>query len=388
MRRALLVLALLAAASAPSLAAARPLLGASYPGERGGFAGAKTRLDELKTLGFRSVSLVPTYPYSGLNRIDFARGPGEEEVANAAALALASGFTVVLKPHLDPPAYFAGYDPYGGDAHTWRADCPWRGFFDVDPMSESYRGLIRDSMDIIALALARVKGPVPPVRLELGVELMDSVVAAPERWLELLNYAREERRRDGLDGKILFSHNFEHHVEIPEDVVLRLKPAGRKALGRYIKGLDALALSQYMDLTAATPAAELARRLPTADEVAAALALHDANFRRVVLQGLLGLKPSEIPPIHIGEFGVGRGGLKHPNVWSGDASPTEEAALDAEIARGYEGLARYLSLASPTRAFSATLWVTGKHYDVFGWQNSSFAVPAAADAAKAYLSGR
>jgi hypothetical protein len=177
-------------------------------------------------------------------------------------------------------------------------------------------------------------------------------------------------------------------VEIPEDVVLRLDKKGRKALARYIKGLDALALSQYMDLTAATPPAELKRRLPTADEVAAALALHDADFRRDVLEKLLGLKPSQIPPIHIGEFGVGRGGLKHPNVWSGDASPEEEKALDAEIARGYEGLARYLSLPSPTRAFSATLWVTGKHYDVFGWQNSSYAVPAAADAARAYLGGR
>jgi hypothetical protein len=387
-RRALRVGLLLAAAAGAARAEGRPLLGASYPGAKGGFAEAPARLEELKSLGFRLVSLVPAYPYAGLNRIDYSKGPDEDEVANAAALALSAGFTVVVKPHLDPPAYFPGYDPYGGDQHTWRADCPWRGFFDVDPMSADYRELIRASLDSISRALARQKGPVPPVRLELGVELMDSVVAAPERWLELLEFARGERRRLGLDGKVLLSHNFEHHVEIPEDVVLRLKPAGRKALASYIKGLDALALSQYMDLTAATPPDELKRRLPTADEVARALALHDADFRRDVLEKLLGLKASEIPPIHIGEFGVGRGGLKHPNVWSGDASPDEEKALDAEIARGYEGLARYLSLESPTRAFSATLWVTGRHYDVFGWENSSYAVPAAADAAKAYLSGR
>ena len=388
MKHPLFAALLLAATAASAGTDARPLLGASWPGAKGGFADASARIEELKALGFRQVSLVPTYPYAGLDRIEFPKGPDGDEVANAAALALAAGFTVVLKPHLDPPAYFPGYDAYGGDQHSWRADCPWRGFFDVDPMSEDYRGLIRSSLDEVSRALARQKGPVPPVRLELGVELMDSVVAFPERWLELLKYAREERRRLGLDGKVLFSHNFEHHVEIPEDVVLRLKPAGRKALARYIKGLDALALSQYMDLTAATPPDELKRRLPTADEVAKALALHDANFRRDVLEKLLGLKSSEIPPIHIGEFGVGRGGLKHPNVWSGDASPEEEKALAAEIARGYEGLTRYLSLESPTRAFSATLWVTGKHYDVFGWRNSSYAIPAAADAARAYLSGR
>ena len=388
MRRPLTLLLLLAAAVSPARAGARPLLGASYPGAKGGFADAPTRIEELKTIGFRSVSLVPTYPYAGLDRIDYSKGPDEDEVANAAALALSAGFAVVLKPHLDPPAYFPGYDAYGGDQHTWRADCPWRGFFDVDPMSEDYRGLIRTSLDALGRALARQKGPVPPVRLELGVELMDSVVAYPDHWVDLLKFAREERRRLGLDGKVLLSHNFEHHVEIPEDVVLRLDKKGRKALARYIRGLDALALSQYMDLTAATPPAELKRRLPTADEVAAALALHDANFRRDVLEKLLGLRASEIPPIHIGEFGVGRGGLKHPNVWSGDASPDEEKALDAEIARGYEGLARYLSLDSGTRAFSATLWVTGKHYDVFGWQNSSYAIPAAADAARAYLGGR
>jgi hypothetical protein len=387
MKRAL-SLVLLLAASAAAAADVRPLLGASFPGAKGGYADAHVRIEELKSIGFRQVALVPTYPYAGLDRIDFSKGPDEDEVADAAALALGAGFTVILKPHLDPPAYFPGYDPYGGDQHTWRADCPWRGFFDVDPMSEDYRGLIRTSLDALGRAFARQKGPVPPVRLELGVELMDSVVAHPDHWLDLLNFARRERRRLGLDGKVLLSHNFEHHVEIPEDVVLRLDKKGRKALARYIKGLDALALSQYMDLTAATPPAELKRRLPTADEVAAALALHDANFRRDVLEKLLGLKPSQIPPIHIGEFGVGRGGLKHPNVWSGDASPEEEKALDAEIARGYEGLARYLSLPSPTRAFSATLWVTGKHYDVFGWQNSSYAVPAAADVARAYLGGR
>ena len=45
------------------------------------------------------------------------------------------------------------------------------------------------------------------------------------------------------------------HIEIAEDFVGRMSAARRGALKRYIRGLDALALSQYMDLTAAMPAA-------------------------------------------------------------------------------------------------------------------------------------
>jgi hypothetical protein len=79
---------------------------------------------------------------------------------------------------------------------------------------------------------------------------------------------------------VLLSHNFTHHVEIPDDFVGRMSPPRRAALARYIRSLDALALSQYMDLTAAMPTADRGQRLPTADEVAQALVLHEKNFKR------------------------------------------------------------------------------------------------------------
>ena len=41
----------------------------------------------------------------------------------------------------------------------------------------------------------------------------------------------------------------------------------KKALARYIRGLDVLSLSQYMDLTAAVPAADCFTRLPSAEEI-------------------------------------------------------------------------------------------------------------------------
>jgi hypothetical protein len=160
---------------------------------------------------------------------------------------------------------------------------------------------------------------------------------------------------------------------------------GKRALARYIGGLDAVALSQYMDLTVAVPAAERGKRLPTADEVAEALVRHEADFRKNILEGILGLAPGKVPPLHIGEFGIGRGGLKHPNLWSGAATPAEEQDLSRQIARGHEGLVRYLALPRGRTAASAVLWVTGWHYDIFGWMTPGHAIPAAAAAIEAGL---
>ena len=181
------------------------------------------------------------------------------------------------------------------------------------------------------------------------------------------------------------SHDFTHHIEILDDFVGRMSSAKRASLRRYIHGLDALSLSQYMDLTIAVPAAERTQRLPTPDEVAQALVTHEKNFREQILGKELGLKPREIPPLHIGEFGVGRGGLKHPNLWSGDATPAQEKELAREIARGYEGLMRYLALPEGRTVESAILWVTGAHYDIYGWENPKYANADATAAIRAAL---
>jgi hypothetical protein len=112
--------------------------------------------------------------------------------------------------------------------------------------------------------------------------------------------------------------------------------------------------------------------------VAQALVIHERFLRENILQKILGLSPREIPPLHVGEFGIGRGGLKHPNLWSGAATPAEEKALAQQIARGHEGLLRYLALREGRTAQSAVLWVTGTHYDIFGWGSPKYAIPEAA----------
>lgn len=374
-------------AVATTAAASGAPLGISYGGWRGDFRNAPQKLDALRAIGFPLVAFIPTYAYVGLNKIDLTSGPDATELGAAVEAALRGGFMVVIKPHLDPPAYHGGFDPFRSDNGSWRVGCPWRGFFDLDPMSDDYRnGVVFGALRTLKDVLARVyAAPAKPIRLELGVELMNSVVYGPERWELLLAAAKKERHRLGLDGKVLLSHNFTHHFEIPDDYVNRMTPAGRKALGRYIRGLDAIALSQYMDLTVAVPVAERGQRLPTIDEVADALVIAEKNFRRDILETALGLREREIPPLHIGEFGIGRGGLKHPNLWAGDATPAEEKELALEVARGHEGLLRYLSRSTGRTAQSAILWITGAHYDIFGWERPQYANPEATAAIKAAL---
>ena len=362
-------------------------LGVTYAGWRGEYSNANRRLATFKEIGFQIVSFVPLYGYTGLNRIDRTTGPDAAELAKAVEAATRTGLAVVLKPHLDPLIYSPGFDSFRSENDSWRVNCPWRGFFDVDPMSDDYRnGVVFASLAAVKTAIDSLgAAPAVPVRLELGTELMNAMVYAPERWVELLAAAKKERHRLGLDRAVVLSHNFTHHFEILDDFVARMSPTGRRALGRYIRGLDALALSQYMDLTAAMPAAERGRRLPSADEIAQALVLHERNFRRQILVGALGLRPAEIPPLHIGEYGIGRGGLRHPNLWADDATPAQEKDLAQQIVRGHEGLLRYLALPDGRTVKSAVLWVTGAHYDIFGWGNQKYAIPEAAAAIRAGL---
>jgi hypothetical protein len=377
-----------AARATSSAAKRRPAqLGVSYGGWKGQYSDAAKRVAQFKEIGFQVVSFVPTYGYVGRNKIDLASGPDPSELGEAVEIALRSGLGVVVKPHLDPPAYGPGFDPFRSDNPSWRVNCPWRGFFDLDPISDDYRdGIVFRSLQALKSALDHLGNTATlPVRLELGVELMDSEVDNPERWELLLAAAKKERHRLGLDGRVLLSHDVTHHIEILDDFVGRMAAPKRAALKRYIRGLDALSLSQYMDLTVAVPQPERGHRLPSADEVMQALVLHEKNFREQILQAALGLREREIPPLHIGEFGIGRGGLKHPNLWSGDATAEQEKELAQEIARGHEGLIRYLALTEGRTADSVILWVTGAHYDIFGWENPRFANPEAVAAIRAGL---
>ena len=117
--------------AAPAEAKAPAPLGISYAGWKGDYRAAAKRLETIKAIGFQIVSFVPTYAYVGLDKIDLAAGPDAAELGAAVEAALRAGFTVVIKPHLDPPAYQPGFDPVQSDNHSWRVMCPWRGFYDL-----------------------------------------------------------------------------------------------------------------------------------------------------------------------------------------------------------------------------------------------------------------
>jgi hypothetical protein len=224
-----------------------------------------------------------------------------------------------------------------------------------------------------------------PARLDLGAELMNSEVYLPDRWEGLLAYARKQISKLGLKGRVLLSHNFTHHFQIPNDFVRRRRPAGRRALARYIKGLDGVALSQYMDLTVAVPSAERGTRLPTAEEIGYALVIHENNFRDNILEKNLGLKPSEIPPLYLDEFAICCGGLRFPNVYQCKKSLGRDAALEKETVLGYQGLTKYLALGKGRWARSAILWVGGGPDELFMPTSSSPGVKQSEEALKAYL---
>lgn len=369
--------------------ASGPRLGVSWPAFRADdYANPKAHLGRVHRAGFRLVTLVPTYGYTGLNEIDHHAAPSFEDQAHAIATALETGLAVVVKPHLDPPVYQPGFDAFRTTNHSWRAHCPWRGYFDVDPLSDAYlRELMVPTLEAIERALGRADASVAPVRLDLGSELMNSTVHQPGRWAELAARMRKEIRARGLQGRVLLSHNFSHHVQIPQDFVLRMSATERDSLARYVRSLDAVALSQYMDLTAAMPADARGTRLPTEEEVAEALLRHERAFRRDILERHLGLDAEEVPPIHIGEFGIGVGGLAHPNLWQGDTNEEEQRELRRAVIRGHAGLLAYLD-ESETTVHSAVLWVTGGTYDVFGWMKDAWEIPEISELYATFLARR
>jgi len=90
----------------------------------GEYSNADGKLAKFKEIGFRIVSFVPLYGYTGLNKIDRTTGPDAAELARAIETATRMGLAVVLKPHLDPLIYSPGFDAFQSENDSWRVSCP------------------------------------------------------------------------------------------------------------------------------------------------------------------------------------------------------------------------------------------------------------------------
>ena len=85
------------------------------------------------------MTFIPAYAYVGRNRVELASGRPRTSWDGRSRLRCAAAGIVVIKPHLEPAVHSPGYRRAASDNHSWRAECGWRGFFDVDPMTPDYR---------------------------------------------------------------------------------------------------------------------------------------------------------------------------------------------------------------------------------------------------------
>jgi hypothetical protein len=362
------------------------------------------------------VTIVPTYFIDTYADGIVTEWRGEKKVPDEATIKgilkefLTKGYAVNYRPHVDPIKYAM---LTGTERDNWSSDPggkDWRGKFDkLDPLSTTikYREvMIRPGLKIVAEAIREVGvAKVKPVRFDLGAELMDSLLNYSANWIKLQTEVRDLLKGEYKDvaSKIRLSQNFCHHMEylmtLPrhEEYLARIEPSGevntesryldrpgvtdetRKQIGQYIAGLDEFSLSQYMplDIKATSP------NETTPEQVRDALLEHESNYINEVLIKTCGMKQSEIPPFHIGEFGIGILGIKAPNVW--DRAAWEKAGKSSEIPSdadqkkqaeaAIKGAILYMK-DSRTVAKSLMLWLGGKPYDVFplndysqGWSN-------------------
>ena len=346
-----------------------PVFGKAKPGviwatwNADGFDNPQGVVQKITQAGFSRVCIVPTWFMIDLDKVGWKRTASFSRQKELIKELLRQGQEIIYRPHLDPVKYSAGYEQQLTDDHGWVAGIPWRGMFDIDPMASWYREqIVEASIKMLAEAIAET-GVLPAggaIRLDLGAELMNSTIFRSERWLEMVKDLKGSQIYQQNKGWLRLGHNFSHHIQIDADFLERMNAASRKALGLYIQELDTVTVSQYMDLTIKDMDGMVE---PT--EVAAALAIHLKVFQKVLSVGL-GVPQGSMPAIELGEYGIGWGGLRHPNLWDGD--PDKRAAGD-EVLVGLQGLINWMEQNPEQKAL---LWISGPYYDLFRWGGFQF----------------
>lgn len=330
-----------------------------------GFDNYRKVLGQYKSFGFERISLVPTYHHEHFNQIIYQHTPSIDTIKACLRYLISSKIKVIYKPHIDPVRYMPNYDIFSSENSSWRVNVTWRGFFDFDPIASNY-------YEIVVLPVLRALKDIyedlykivqyPAVRFELGAELMNSLIRYGDKWGEVTKLARKFINENHLDDFIRLSHNFSHHIQIEEDYVLRMRPVEKEWLRELIKSLDEISISQYMDLSIFTPRKVISDE-SLADSVAKAILFYHQRFRKLILKEYLQLENWSSIPVHIGEFGIGVGGLKHPNYWEG----REIDKKGQEI--GFLGFLKALDNFKKIpgeKGLNATIWTIGPAYDIFG----------------------
>ena len=358
---------------------------------------------ETGEYGAKRMTFIPTYflaTYSEGIKVNGTDTLSTDQQADIMAEALKNNVRLNYRLHIDPQRFA----PDGGNYSSVDVNVPgsqwWRGeFTQVDPMGDDYLAMVDQGFEALEKTMKKIGSTklVEPIRFDIGAELMTSVKNYTANWLELIEYCKAKRDASPyLRDNVVIGYNFCHHIEYlieldqHADYFGRINGTGvtyldrqdllfvddmpeenRQLLGQFIKNLDVFSVSQYMPMDMFAEADLKSTDVETTPEdVRDALLTHEQNFLQKVLMGKLGLKPDEIPPFYLGEYGMGIKGLSAPNVWDRTAWSDSELATyevqqkHAEIA--IKGLMLYMQ-DERSVAMTLSLWLSGAPYDVINF---------------------
>ncbi|MGN1133071.1 MAG: X2-like carbohydrate binding domain-containing protein, partial [Oscillospiraceae bacterium] len=355
------------------------------------------------TYNANRMTFIPTYfidTYEEGIKVNGSDTLSVSDQADILTKAIDEGTRINYRLHIDPQRFAPNAENYSSVDTSRPGSQWWRGeFTEIHPMGDDYLAMIDQGFEVLEKTLtsetaAKLK---EPIRFDIGAELMTSIKKYPDEWISLVDYCRNKLdENELLKNNVILSYNFCHHIEYlieledHADYFGRINGTGvtykdrsdllfvddmseenRKLLGEFIKSLDTFSISQYMPMDIFQPSELTGTDIfTTPEDVRDALLTHEQNFLQKVLMGKLGLQPDEIPPFHIGEYGMGIKGLSAPNVWNRtDWSESELATYEtqqkhAEIA--LKGLMLYMN-DERTVAKSLSLWVSGAPYDVLNF---------------------
>ena len=192
---------------------------------------AAKRLATFKAIGFQIVSFVPTYAYVGLDKIDLASGPDAGRAGRGGR-----GRAARRLQRRDQAAPRSARLPAGlrsvqvGQRQLAR-HVPVARLLRSRP---DERRLPRGRRVRDAAACSRTRSTRGRRGGDAGApggrRRADELGRLHARALgsSCSAAAKKERHRLGLDGKVLLSHNFTHHIEIPDDFVGRMNAAAQE----------------------------------------------------------------------------------------------------------------------------------------------------------------
>lgn len=355
--------------------------------------------------GVKRMTFIPTYfidTYSEGIKLNNKDTLTPDEQADILVQAIDRNVSINYRLHIDPQRFAPNGDTYNGKVDTSVPGSQWwRGeFTQINPMGEDYLGMIDQGFETLEKTLKKTGTDklVEPIRFDIGAELMTSIKNYTKEWNELVEYCRKKvDSSELLKDNVLISYNFCHHIEYlielenhdnyfgringtgvtykdRQDLLFvdDMTEANRKLLGEFIMSLDTFTISQYMpmDIFESSDLKDIDNIKTTPEDVRDALLTHEQNFLQKILIGKLGIEPDKIPPLHIGEYGMGIKGMQAPNVWDRTAWTDEELATyevqqkHAEIA--LKGLMLYMQ-DERSVAKSLALWISGAPYDVINF---------------------